>query len=117
MNMLDIHRHEQCGKWMKRHNRKMPSKPDPDVVNLQRHYLVSYGAARILKALSYGIVVDFDLLAYLFGHGVDGLMVSTEFCVIRRRIPHFWPRVIKNCGYVIDDEGLIQELRRAMEAA
>jgi hypothetical protein len=106
-------------RWAKPATMARPAKSDPDVIRLQDHYLLSYGRARLLKAFSFGVALRNDLLEYLLeAHCNRGdWCMGREFDAIRRRIPRFHPRAIGHTAslYVLEDRGLISEIRAAME--
>lgn len=56
----------QRQRTIKRWTLDIPSKPDPDVLRLSGAYFLPYGRAKMLKALSYGLFVDWDVLAWCY---------------------------------------------------
>lgn len=105
-------------RWAKPATMARPAKADPDVIRLQDRYLLTYGRARLLKAFSYGLALRHDLLAYLLGDdGAPIRCMGDAFEGIRRRVPRFRPRAIGHTDalYVLEDHGLIAEIRAAME--
>jgi hypothetical protein len=54
----------QRARWDRQHAASVPVKPDPDVFRLMAAFRTSYGKAKLLKALSFGLPVDQDIMAW-----------------------------------------------------
>lgn len=113
----------ETGRWPRSHHeynimRGRPAKPDPDVVRLQEHYLLTYPRARILKALSFGLPIEYGLMLEIYGPTMRDChtALGNEFASIRDRIPHFSVEAAGHSRriYVMRDDRLRFEIKRVM---
>ena len=107
--------------WAKTIAAETPRKADPDVLRICNAYRVHYGAGKALKALSYGIAVESEILAWCFGrsHGTSGIQVSMD--ALRRKLPaNAVKQAIRPRGdaaYIIEDQQVLRQIREAMNEA
>ena len=93
-----------------------PPKPDPDVQRLAAGLRLSYGNAKLLKALSFGVPVTDDLALWCLGS------IKTDLAHIVSRMRCANPAIdieysLRDRGYIIRDERDLAALRRIMGEA
>lgn len=116
MGAHGYHQWNEGIRWCKSTTRAKPEKPDPDVVRLMDHYLLSYRHARLLKAFSFGLQIDVPTLEFIYGQPRERACWSNIMDPIRNRIPEFAVRNIghANQRYIMDDARLMHEIRSVM---
>jgi hypothetical protein len=93
---------------------RLPYKPDPDVLAISKTLRLTYGNAKMLKALSFGIPVQSDLLAWCAGRGMDASEGARAVCCIRNIVKIECIRNHHPILYVIHDEESLMLIRNAM---
>lgn len=91
-----------------------PPKPDPDVQRLATAYGLTYGRAKFLKALSFGLPVDYDLAVWCLG---SPILVPNVVSRLRLALGFDIEPIANIQAYIIRDQSTLAALRRIMGEA
>lgn len=89
----------------------IPHKADPDVLRLMTAFQQSYGRAKFLKALSFGVLVEPSLAHWCLGSeiGIANVVSQIRMAHGLRIEP-----VAQTGAYIVRDEATLARLRHAM---
>ena len=103
----------QQARWQRHYIAQVPPKADPDVTRLVAGLRLSYGNAKMLKALSFGVPVDTELLAWCLNRDARPANVISR---LRKSHPQIViETVANNHCYIIRDLRSLSALRRIMQ--
>lgn len=102
--------------------RETPAKPDPDVIALCSVFFIEYDRARVLKALSYGMPCDTELLAWAAGVSSNttfryrSVTVHRHVQALKQHRAGISIEKIIRRTFIITDQSTLQAIKLAMDA-
>lgn len=99
------------------HLKRAPSGADPDVLRLSAHLSIRYSKAKMLKALSYGIAVEAELLQWCRADDEIERPIGTDIGEIRTATGlniECLHLSLAHTAYVMRDQAELAVIRRIM---
>lgn len=104
--------------WSKHIATEIPAKPDREVIRICHAFRTHYGIGRAIKALSFGIPVDYAIFEWCFGVKDKNRGVHIAMQSMKRRLPdgalQEVPCKRNGPAYIIADPRLLEHIRAVM---